>query len=212
MKIIKCDYTSGFDMHCEEAVAAAAEDLSAGKLVVYPTETVYGIGADIYNQAAVKNLYVTKNRPFDMPLSVAVSDKAMLESVAVLNENADKLIKAFLPGPLTIIIKKQPDVPDIVTSSSQKVGIRIPDDRFALELIRRTGPIVATSANLHSKPESVDVNAAINDFGDSVDTYIDAGPCSLGQPSTIVWLMDKEVEIIRQGAISVEKIKEVLEC
>ncbi|MBP3386372.1 MAG: threonylcarbamoyl-AMP synthase [Candidatus Methanomethylophilaceae archaeon] len=212
MKIIKCDYTSGFDMHCEEAVAAAAEDLSAGKLVVYPTETVYGIGADIYNQAAVKNLYVTKNRPFDMPLSVAVSDKAMLESVAVLNENADKLIKAFLPGPLTIIIKKQPDVPDIVTSSSQKVGIRIPDDRFALELIRRTGPIVATSANLHSKPDSVDVNAAINDFGDSVDTYIDAGPCSLGQPSTIVWLMDKEVEIIRQGAISVEKIKEVLEC
>jgi len=127
-------------------------------------------------------------------------------------ENADKLIKAFLPGPLTIIIKKQPDVPDIVTSSSQKVGIRIPDDRFALELIRRTGPIVATSANLHSKPDSVDVNAAINDFGDSVDTYIDAGPCSLGQPSTIVWLMDKEVEIIRQGAISVEKIKEVLEC
>ena len=212
MKIIKCDYTSGFDMHCEEAVAAAAEDLSAGKLVVYPTETVYGIGADIYNQAAVKNLYVTKNRPFDMPLSVAVSDKAMLESVAVLNENADKLIKAFLPGPLTIIIKKQPDVPDIVTSPSQKVGIRIPDDRFALELIRRTGPIVATSANLHSKPDSVDVNAAINDFGDSVDTYIDAGPCSLGQPSTIVWLMDKEVEIIRQGAISVEKIKEVLEC
>jgi len=212
MKIIKCDYTSGFDMHCEEAVAAAAEDLSAGKLVVYPTETVYGIGADIYNQAAVKNLYVTKNRPFDMPLSVAVSDKAMLESVAVLNENADKLIKAFLPGPLTIIIKKQSDVPDIVTSSSQKVGIRIPDDRFALELIRRTGPIVATSANLHSKPDSVDVNAAINDFGDSVDTYIDAGPCSLGQPSTIVWLMDKEVEIIRQGAISVEKIKEVLEC
>ena len=212
MKIIKCDYTSGFDMHCEEAVAAAAEDLSAGKLVVYPTETVYGIGADIYNQAAVKNLYVTKNRPFDMPLSVAVSDKAMLESVAVLNENADKLIKAFLPGPLTIIIKKQPDVPDIVTSSSQKVGIRIPDVRFALELIRRTGPIVATSANLHSKPDSVDVNAAINDLGDSVDTYIDAGPCSLGQPSTIVWLMDKEVEIIRQGAISVEKIKEVLEC
>ena len=103
-------------------------------------------------------------------------------------------------------------MPDIVTSSSQKVGIRIPDDRFALELIRRTGPIVATSANLHSKPDSVDVNAAINDFGDSVDTYIDAGPCSLGQPSTIVWLMDKEVEIIRQGAISVEKIKEVLEC
>lgn len=199
-------------MHCEEAVAAAAEDLADGRLIVYPTETVYGIGADIYNESAVKNLYVTKKRPFDMPLSVAVSDKAMLEKIAVLNENADKLVKAFLPGPLTIIIKKQPDVPDIVTSSSQKVGIRIPDNRFALELIRRTGPIVATSANLHSHPDAVDVDAAITDFGDSVDTYVDAGKCTLGQPSTIVWLMDKEVEIVRPGAIPVEKIKEVLEC
>ena len=199
-------------MHCEEAVAAAAEDLADGRLIVYPTETVYGIGADIYNESAVKNLYVTKKRPFDMPLSVAVSDKAMLEKIAVLNENADKLVKAFLPGPLTIIIKKQPDVPDIVTSSSQKVGIRIPDNRFALELIRRTGPIVATSANLHSHPDAVDVDSAITDFGDSVDTYVDAGKCTLGQPSTIVWLMDKEVEIVRPGAIPVEKIKEVLEC
>ncbi len=212
MKIIKCDYSHGFDAHCDDAVAMAAEDVASGKLIVYPTETVYGIGADIYNEAAVKNLYVVKNRPFDMPLSVAVSDKAMLERVAVLNENADKLIKAFLPGPLTIIIKKQPDVPDIVTSSSQKVGIRIPDNRFALELIRRTGPIIATSANLHSHPDAVDVDSAITDFGDAVDTYIDAGRCTIGQPSTIVWLMDKQVEIVRQGAIPADKIKEVLGC
>ena len=212
MKIIKCDYSHGFDAHCDDAVAMAAEDVASGKLIVYPTETVYGIGADIYNEAAVKNLYVVKNRPFDMPLSVAVSDKAMLERVAVLNENADKLIKAFLPGPLTIIIKKQPDVPDIVTSSSQKVGIRIPDNRFALELIRRTGPIITTSANLHSHPDAVDVDSAITDFGDAVDTYIDAGRCTIGQPSTIVWLMDKQVEIVRQGAIPADKIKEVLGC
>ncbi len=212
MKIIKCDYSNGFDIKCEDAVSAAADDIAQGKLIAYPTETVYGIGADIYNESAVKNLYVAKKRPFDMPLSVAVSDKAMLEKVAVLNENADKLIKAFLPGPLTIIIKKQPDVPDIVTSSSQKVGIRIPDNRFALELVRRTGPIVATSANLHSHPDAVTIDAAISDLGDSVDTYIDAGPCTLGKPSTIVWLMDKEVEIVRQGAIPEAKIKEVLEC
>ena len=212
MRIIKCDYSHGFDAQCDDAVAMAAEDVAAGKLIVYPTETVYGIGADIYNESAVKSLYVVKNRPFDMPLSVAVSDKAMLERVAVLNENADKLIKAFLPGPLTIIIKKQPDVPDIGTSSSQKVGIRIPDNRFALELVRRTGPIVATSANLHSHPDAVCVDTAINDFGDSVDTYVDAGACTLGQPSTIVWLMDKEVEIVRQGAIPADKIKEVLGC
>ncbi len=195
MKIIKCDYSHGFDAHCEEAVAAAAEDIAAGRLIVYPTETVYGIGADIYNETAVKSLYVAKNRPFDMPLSVAVADKAMLERVAVLNENADKLIKAFMPGPLTIIIKKQPSVPDIVTSSSQKVGIRIPDNRFALELLRRTGPIVATSANLHSHPDAVSVDEAIADFGDSVDTYVDAGSCTIGHPATIAWLIDREGEI-----------------
>lgn len=212
MKIIKCDYSNGFGAQCEEAVMAAAEDIAAGKLVVYPTETVYGIGADIYNEAAVKNLYIAKKRPFDMPLSVAVSDLKMLEKVAVLNENAEKLAKAFLPGPLTIIVKKQPSVPDIVTSSSQKVGIRIPDNRFALELIKRTGPIITTSANLHSHPDAVNVNAAIEDFGSVVDTYIDAGACNLGKPSTIVWLMDDQVEIIRQGAISENQIMEVLEC
>ena len=212
MKIIKCDYSHGFDAQCDDAVAMAAEDIASGKLIVYPTETVYGIGADIYNESAVKSLYVVKNRPFDMPLSVAVSDKAMLERIAVLNENADKLIKAFMPGPLTIIIKKQPDVPDIVTSSSQKVGIRFPDNRFALELVRRTGPIVATSANLHSHPDATNVDAAIADFGDKVDTYIDSGECTLGQPSTIVWLMDNDVEIVRQGAIPADKIKEVLGC
>ncbi len=212
MKIIKCDYTHGSDTHCEEAVDAAAEVVAAGKLIVYPTETVYGIGADIYNESAVKNLYIAKNRPFDMPLSVAVSDKTMLESIAVLNENADNLIKAFLPGPLTIIIKKQANVPDIVTSFSQKVGIRIPDNRFALKLIKRIGPIVATSANLHGRPDAVDIDAAISDYGDSVDTYIDAGPCTLGKPSTIVRLMDREIEIVRQGAIPVDKIKEVLGC
>lgn len=212
MRIIKCDYSRGFDAQCDDAVASAAEDIADGKLIVYPTETVYGIGADIYNESAVKNLYVVKNRPFDMPLSVAVSDKAMLERVAVLNENADKLIKAFLPGPLTIIIKKQPGVPDIVTSSSQKVGIRIPDNRFALELVRRTGPIVATSANLHSHPDAVSIDSAISDLGNAVDTYIDAGACTIGQPSTIVWLMDKQIEIVRQGAIPAEDIREVLGC
>ena len=111
MKIIKCDYSHGFDAHCEEAVAAAAEDLAAGRLIVYPTETVYGIGADIYNESAVKNLYVAKNRPFDMPLSVAVSDKAMLESIAVLNENADKLVKAF---PVKLPVLYQNVIADVI--------------------------------------------------------------------------------------------------
>ena len=193
-----------------EGIKDAADEINKGELVVYPTETVYGIGADIFNEAAVKKLFMAKKRPFDMPLSVAVADRKMAEKIAFIDERAGKLIDTFLPGPLTIIIKKHPDVPDIVTSMSDKVGIRIPDHPAALELIRKTGPIVATSANLHSHPDAVNVQEAIDDFGDDVSTYIDCGPCTLGKPSTIVWLMGDKMEIVRQGAISKKQIEDVL--
>ena len=212
MRVLKCDCSKGLNDNCIQAAMAAAEDIAAGKLIVYPTDTVYGIGADIYNEVAVKNLYLAKRRPFDMALSVAVADRKMMESVAILNETADKLIKAFLPGPLTIIIKKNPEVPDIVTAGSQKVGIRIPDHPIALEIARRSGPIVATSANIHFQPDAIDIGMATAALGNSVSTYIDAGHSPSGKPSTIIWIKDKEYEIIRQGPITEDMIKEVLQC
>ncbi|MDR3074766.1 MAG: threonylcarbamoyl-AMP synthase [Candidatus Methanoplasma sp.] len=208
--MVKCDCTNGFDRICEEAAAEAAEEIAAGNLVVYPTETVYGIGADVFNEVAVKNLYMAKNRPFDMALSVAVSDKNMMESIAVLDENADKLIKAFLPGPLTIIIEKKPEIPDMVTAMSKKVGIRMPDHPVAMEIVKRSGPIIATSANLHSHPDATDIDSAVRDLGQTVSLYVDSGPSKLKKPSTIVWIMNGEVEIVRQGAISVKDIEEII--
>ena len=209
MRILRCN--NEIDATTKENIMLAAEDLMNGELVVYPTETVYGIAADIFNQKAVKNLYMVKNRPFDMPLSVAVSDKDMVETIALMTRPVEKLIDAFLPGPLTIITKKNPGVPDIVTSMSQKVGIRIPDNKIAIELIEEFGgPIVATSANLHSRPDSVSVDTAIEDFGDAVMTYLDNGHCTLGKPSTIVWIMDDKVEVIRQGEITQKQIEDVL--
>ena len=209
MRILRCN--NEIDATTKENIMLAAEDLMNGDLVVYPTETVYGIAADIFNQKAVKNLYMVKNRPFDMPLSVAVADKDMVENIALMTRPVEKLIDAFLPGPLTIITKKNPGVPDIVTSMSHKVGIRIPDNKVAIELIEEFGgPIVATSANLHSRPDSVNVDTAIDDFGDSVKTYLDNGPCTLGKPSTIVWIMDDKVEVIRQGEITQKQIEDVL--
>ncbi len=212
MTILKCDLKNGIDNECIEAAEAAATDVRSGKLIVYPTDTVYGIGADIYNQAAVKSLYLAKNRPFDTALSVAVADKRMMEKVAVLNDYAEKLIEAFLPGPLTIIIQKQEDVPDIVTASSDKVGVRIPDHPMAVEIAKRCGPVVATSANTHSKPDAVNIDMAVSAFGGAVSTYVDCGPSPLGKPSTIIWIKDKEYEIIRQGSITEAMIKEVLQC
>ena len=212
MKIAKCDCTGAFDHEFDGIIQEAAAEIAAGNLIVYPTETVYGIGADIFNEVAAKNVYLAKNRPFDMALSVAVSDKRMMESIAVLDENADKLVKAFLPGPLTLIIEKQRDVPDLVTAMSKKVGIRIPDHPVAMEIIKRTGPIVATSANVHSNPDATDVGSAVKDLGSSVSMYIDSGPSRLKRPSTIVWIMDGEVEIVRQGAITIKEIEDVLKC
>ena len=185
-------------------------EIAEGNLIVYPTETVYGIGADIFNEVAAKNVFRVKNRPFDMALSVAVSDRKMMEKIAVLDENADKLVKAFLPGPLTLIIEKRPEVPDLVTSMSKKVGIRMPDHPIALGVIKRSGPIVATSANLHSHLDSTDIDSAVKDLGSSISMYIDAGPSKLKRPSTIVWIMKGEVEIIRQGAITIKQIEDVL--
>ncbi len=210
MRVLDCGAPADEGGLSDARLREVAEELRDGKLVVYPTETVYGIGANIYDENAVKKVYVAKNRPFDMPLSVAVSDVAMMEEIAFIDDNAQRLVDRFLPGPLTIIIKKRPGVPDIVTAMSQKVGIRMPDHPMALRLAREFGPIVATSANLHSKPDAVTAGEAVKDLGDHVSTYLDNGPCQLGEPSTIVWLMDGEVEIIRQGAISREEIEAVL--
>ena len=212
MKTIKCDPSNGLGPDCEEAIQAAVEDLKAGKLIVFPTDTVYGIGANIYNEIALKNLYKAKKRPYDMPLSVAVYDMAQLKSVANLCGKAEKLVDAFLPGPLTMIVPKKENVPDLLTSSSKKVGIRIPDNPIAREICRRFGPIVATSANIHSKPDALSAQDAIEDFGEQVSTYIDAGSSLSGKPSTIVWLTRDEFEIIREGAISADQIEEALGC
>lgn len=212
MTVYKCDCSNGMNEGCQAACVAAAEAISSGELIVYPTDTVYGIGASIYDEKAVSSLFRAKNRPFDMALSVAVYDRAMIDRIAVINENAEKLIQEFLPGPLTIIIQKRSDVPDLVTASSDKVGIRIPDHPVAREIARLAGPIVATSANTHSKPDAVNIGMAQDAFGDQVSVYVDAGPSTGGKPSTIVWIKNKEYEIVRQGEITAEMIEEVLLC
>ena len=196
MSVLKCN--SKLDAATIEAIEKAAEDIRSGNLVVYPTDTVYGIGANPFDQVAVKKLFLAKNRPFDMPLTLAVADKDMVEQIAIMTKPVEKLIDAFLPGPLTIITNKNPNVPDMVTSMSFKVGIRIPEDPVALELIKRTGPIIATSA---------DAQAA---FGDKVSTYLDKGVSGTGRPSTIVWISDNKIEIIRQGDITKKQIEDAL--
>lgn len=212
MKVIKCADRKGCkkcdlkEKDMDEIIAV----LKGGELVVFPTDTLYGIGADPFNESSVKKVYVAKNRPFDMPLSIAVSNEKMMESVAVLNDTARKIIRKFLPGPLTIMLTKKPSIPDILTSGSNQVGIRIPDHPFAIRLIDRFGPITATSANLHSHPDPVEAGLAQKDLKGHVSMCVDCGKTKYSEPSTIVDISDGTVEVIRKGVISPEQIADAL--
>lgn len=195
----------------ESQIKKIVEVLRRGELIVYPTETLYGLGANALDETAVKKVYMVKKRPFDMPLSIAVSDIKMLEEVAVVDERAEILIKRFLPGPLTILLTKKPVIPDILTSGTTEVGVRIPDHPIALTLIRKFGnPITSTSANIHSHKNPTNIDDVIRDLGDSISYYIDCGTTPIGKPSTIIQLTEDGFEIIRRGAIPVEQIEAAL--
>ena len=213
MKVIKCANSKDVCKDCEMSEADLEEvvaALKAGDLIVYPTDTLYGIGADPFNEASVKKVFLAKDRPFDMPLSIAVSNEKMVESVAVLNDNARTLIRRFMPGALTIMLTRKPTIPDILTSGQNQVGIRIPDHPLAIRVIDRFGPITSTSANLHSHKDPVDSKIPIKDLKDSVSICIDCGKTAKAEPSTIVDVSDGTVEVIRKGAISQEEIEDAL--
>lgn len=212
MKVIKCADRKGCkkcdlrEKDMDEIVAV----LKSEELVIFPTDTLYGVAADPFNEGSVKKVFVAKNRPFDMALSIAVSNEKMMESVAVLNDPARKLIRKFLPGPLTIMLTKKPTIPDILTSGSNQIGIRIPDHPFALRLIDKFGPITATSANLHSHPDPVEASTAQKDLKGHAQVCVDCGRTKYNAPSTIVDISDGTVEVIRKGVISQEQIENAL--
>jgi L-threonylcarbamoyladenylate synthase len=149
MEIIKCKGKSCKDCDLsEQEVEKVVTALRKGNLVVYPTETLYGLGANALDETAVKRVFIAKNRPFDMPISIAVSDLQMMENVAVLDPISRRLAQKFMPGPITLVLKKKPKVPDLVTAATDEVGIRMPDHPLALKIIQKFGPITSTSAKL----------------------------------------------------------------
>ena len=210
MEIVKSTEESGVATIPESKLKHIVSELTAGRLIVYPTETVYGLGCDPFDETAVKRIYMAKRRPFDMAMSIAVRDVAMMEELCVLDDRARRLVKMFMPGPLTLIVTKRPSVPDILTASTNEIGVRIPDHPVALKLIEEFGPLVTTSANVHSHKSPITCQDAIDDLGASVSVYIDGGPAKLGRPSTIVQLIEGEMAVIRSGAISAETIEAAL--
>lgn len=186
----------------------AAELIKQGKIVVFPTETVYGIGTNGLDAGAVKKLYEIKQRPLNKPVTLLVSNMEMVETVAKdINEMEYKIMKKFFPGPLTIILKKQDIVPDIVTAGGQTVGIRMPSGEIARKLVEIAGvPIAAPSANITGQPSGTDLQEIKKHFEGVVDFFIDGGESELGISSTIVQVIDGKPQILRQGSITLEEI------
>ncbi len=175
-------------------IKKAADILKGGGIVVYPTETVYGIGANIFSEQALKKVFGIKKRNSNKPISVAVSSFKMMNELVIIGEKEQDFINKFMPGPVTILFKKKKSVPDMMTPGTDLVGIRYPGHRIAIELIERAGvPITSTSANFSGDepPHSVD------EIKISADYIIDGGRC-LSEPSTVVDIFN--MKIVRKGA------------
>ena len=193
-------------------IEEAAQIIKNGGLVVFPTETVYGIGSDGLNPEAVEKIYIAKGRKHEKPLILLVSSKQMLEQIVEeINEVERKLIEAFWPGPLTIVFKRKDTVPNIVTGGKDTVGVRLTSGEIALKLIEASGcPIAAPSANISGKPSGTAVEDIYEDFKDKVNCFIDGGRIKDALESTVVKVDDGVPTILRLGKITAAQIKEVI--
>lgn len=188
------------------------ENLRKGNLVVFPTETVYGIGANALDDTATKKIYLAKGRPSDNPLIVHVSDREMLNRyVSEISDIEEKLINNFMPGAFTIILKKSKDIPDSVSAGLDTIGIRMPSNKIAHEIIEKSGvPIAAPSANVSGKPSGTNLEDIKKELLDKVSIMIDGGDSDIGLESTVVKVIDGVPVILRPGKVSKEDIEKVI--
>lgn len=197
----------------ESDMREAGEIISSGGLVAFPTETVYGLGADAFNPEACARIFEVKRRPHFDPLICHVADKSGVDKLAYITNQQlfDKLTDAFWPGPLTLILPKREAVPDIVTGGLDTVAVRMPDGRIALDLIRySSGAIAAPSANPFGFLSPTKASHVIDALGDSIDAVIDGGDARFGVESTVIDLSGDEVMVLRYGALALEDIESVL--
>jgi len=189
-----------------EKIDSAVNIIKNGGVVVYPTDTLYGLGSNALDKRAVKRVFEIKGRKFNKPVSIAFSSFEQAKKYVKFNYTALKLAKKFLPGPLTLILPLKKKLPKNLTQGKNEIGIRIPDNKIALELIKKSGvPITATSANLSGGRDPATAKEAIKQIGNKVDLILDAGRCKYNKGSTIVKIVDG-IEIIREGVIPKEKI------
>jgi len=196
----------------EAGIANAALAVQRGQLVVLPTDTVYGVGADAFSPAAVRRLLEAKGRGRDMPPPVLVSAPTTLDALAVgVPAYARALVEQLWPGPLTVVCRQQPSLQWDLGDTRGTVAVRMPDHEVALELLARTGPLAVSSANKSGMPAATDADAADDMLGDSVEVLLDGGGSPGGEASTIVDVTGETGRVLRLGAISLARLNEVVE-
>ena len=193
-------------------LAEAAKLIRAGKLVAMPTETVYGLAANALNESAVRSIFAAKGRPSTNPLIVHIESEADVKRVAAsFPDEAKRLAAKFWPGPLSIVLPKGPDIPDIVTAGGPTVAVRCPDHVVARGLIRAAGvPLAAPSANLSSELSPTRAEHVLKSMDERIDLILDAGPCRVGIESTVVEINETGVIILRPGT-NIDEISAFME-
>lgn len=193
-----------------ESIQVALQILREGRLVAFPTDTVYGVGALVFDGKAVESIYVAKQRPIEKAIPVLMADAADMEKVGMdIPEVAYQLAARFFPGPLTCLIPKQPTLPESV-SATETVGVRVPDHEVARSLLRAAGPMAVTSANISGQANPSTAQEVLAQLGGRIDLILDGGKTPGGVPSTLVDCTGKDLKILREGPISLAEIRQKL--
>jgi L-threonylcarbamoyladenylate synthase len=206
------DCTGDNPASIEEAYEAARQAVTDGECIVLPTDTVYGIGVDAFSAEAVQRLLDAKNRGRDMPPPVLIAEPVLFRTLAAdVPDAAEALADRHWPGALTVICRIQPSLRIDLGDTEGTIALRVPDHELARDILRRTGPMAVSSANISGQPAALTCDEAIEQLGDSVSVYLDGGPLggAGGAPSTIVdFTRQGDGEVLRRGAISVETLRE----
>ena len=194
----------------ETKIEEIANAIKEGKLIIFPTDTVYGIGTNAYNEEACKKIYEIKGRPSCKPLIILISDTSMIEDlVENISPKEQKIIEKFWPGPLTIKFKKRKGIlPDIISAGDEYVRIRLIKNGLIYKIIEKAEvPVVAPSANISGHPTGIKIDNIIKELGGKVDYILDCGDYKSDEPSTIVQVEDEKVVVIREGKIKREELE-----
>lgn len=183
------------------------EVLNEGGIVIFPTDTVYGVACNCFNEEAIKKLFEIKKRPTYKPINVLTDDLSKIKAITKqITDTEKKLIEKYMPGALTVIMERNEKIPNILTAGLETIGVRIPNNKIALSILEKFDyPLAVTSVNISGEKDGIEVTDFIDEFEDKVDIIIDGGKSEIGIPSTIVKVTNDNIEVVRKGSIKINE-------